>query len=308
MGEATGDIRSLIAAEVETAVAAPFRSLADAVRRRHDPAGLGVLFYGSCLRSGEDRDQVADLYLIVERYGAAYGNPLLASANRILPPNVFYIEAPFEDRLVRAKYAIVSLPHLEKLVEPQTLHSYFWARFAQPMRLLWARDEDGRAQIIDALAQAVATTAGETRALIDRPDELFNRAFQESYASELRSEGGERATALYQFDRERYDRLAAALLGSEFAKTTGEESEEGDEGARRRAAARWRRRRLAGKWLSVLRLMKGAFTFKDGAGYLLWKIERHSGVHHDPTPWQSRHPILASPVLFWRLYRKGAFR
>ena len=79
MGEATGDIRSLIAAEVETAVAAPFRSLADAVRRRHDPAGLGVLFYGSCLRSGEDRDQVADLYLIVERYGAAYGNPLQLS-------------------------------------------------------------------------------------------------------------------------------------------------------------------------------------------------------------------------------------
>ncbi len=272
MGEATGDIRSLIAAEVETAAAAPFLSLADAVRRRHDPASLGVLFYGSCLRSGEDRDHVADLYLIVERYGAAYGNPLLALANRILPPNVFYIEAPFEDRLVRAKYAIVSLRHLEKLVEPQTLHSYFWARFAQPMRLLWTRDGASRAQIVDALTQAVSTTAGETRALIGRPDELFNRAFQESYASELRSEGGERATALYQFDRERYDRLATAFLESEFAKTAG------DEGASRRATTRWRRRRLAGKWLSVLRLMKGAFTFKDGAGYLLWKIERHSGA------------------------------
>jgi hypothetical protein len=223
-------------------------------------------------------------------------------ANRILPPNVFYIEAPFEDRLVRAKYAIVSLPHLQKLVEPQTLHSYFWARFAQPMRLLWTRDGASRAQIVDALTQAVSTTAGETRALIDRPDELFNRAFRESYASELRPEGGERATALYQFDRERYDRLATAFLESEVAKSAG------DEGARRRAAARWRRRRWAGKWLSVLRLMKGAFTFKDGAGYLLWKIERHSGVRHDLTPWQRRHPILASSVLFWQLYRKGAFR
>jgi hypothetical protein len=302
MGEATGDIRSLIAAEVETAVAAPFLSLAEAVRRRHDPASLGVLFYGSCLRSGEDRDHVADLYLIVERYGAAYGNPLLALTNRILPPNVFYIEAPFEDRLVRAKYAIVSLRHLEKLVEPQTLHSYFWARFAQPMRLLWTRDGASRARIVGALTQAVVTTAGETRALIDRPDELFSRAFQESYASELRTEGGERAAALYQFDRERYDRIAAAFLGTEFASSAGDES------ARRRAAARWHRRRLAGKWLSVLRLMKGAFTFKDGASYLLWKIERHSGVRHDLTPWQRRHPILASSVLFWQLYRKGAFR
>ena len=302
MGEATGDIRSLIAAEIETAVAAPFLALANTVRRRHDQASLGVLFYGNCLRSGEDRDQVADLYLIVERYGAAYPNPLLAMTNRILPPNVFYIEAPFDDRVVRAKYAVVALSHLEKLVGPQTLHSYFWARFAQPMRLLWARDQGCRDSIIDALTQAVATTAGEARALIDRPGELFGRAFQESYASELRSEGGDRAAALYQFDRERYDRLAAALLGPEFAKTAGDES------ARRRAAALWRRRRLAGKWLSVLRLMKGAFTFKDGAGYLLWKIERHSGVRHDLTPWQRRHPILASSVLFWQLYRKGAFR
>lgn len=302
MGEAAGDIRSLIAAEIETAAAPPFLALADAVRRRHDPASLGVLFYGSCLRSGEDRDQVADLYLIVERYGAAYRNPLLALTNRILPPNVFYIEAPFEDRVVRAKYAVVALSHLEKLVEPQTLHSYFWARFAQPMRLLWSRDKGCRDSIVDVLSQAVATTAREGRALIDRPDELFGRAFQESYASELRSEGVDRAAALYQFDRQRYDRLAAALLGPEFASAAG------DDRARRRAAAHWRWRRLAGKWLSVLRLMKGAFTFKDGASYLLWKIERHSGVHHDLTPWQRRHPILASSVLFWQLYRKGAFR
>lgn len=302
MDQATTEVGRVIAAELETAVAAPFLPLAEAVRRRHDPASLGVLLYGSCLRSGEDRDLVADLYLIVERYGQAYRSPLLAWTNRLLPPNVFYIEVPYEDRMVRAKYAVVSLPQLEKLVRPQTLQSYFWARLAQPMRLLWARDGPSRARIADALAQAVVTTIGETRALIDRPDELFGRAFQESYASELRAEGGERAADLYQFDRARYDRFAATLLGPEFAGSAD------DGAARRRAAARWRRRRLAGKWLSVLRLIKGAFTFADGAGYLMWKIERHSGVRHDLTPWQRRHPILASSVLFWQLYRKGAFR
>ena len=305
MDDATAEVGRVIAAEIATPAAAPFVSLADAVRRRHDPASLGVLLYGSCLRSGEDRDQVADLYLIVERYGRAYRNPLLAWTNRILPPNVFYIEVPYDDRLVRAKYAVVSLPQLEKLVQPQALHSYFWARLAQPMRLLWALDGDSRARIVDALAQAVVTTAGETRALVERPDELFARAFQESYASELRAEGDGRAADLYRFDRARYDRLAAALLGAEFAGPSGDA---GNGAARRRAAARWRRRRLAGKWLSVLRLIKGAFTFKDGAGYLMWKIERHSGVRHDLTPWQRRHPILASSVLFWQLYRKGAFR
>ncbi len=302
MGEAKDDVRSLIAGELETAAPAAFLALADAIRRRHDRAALGVLFYGSCLRSGEDRDHVADLYLVVERYGAAYANPLPALANRMLPPNVFYIETRFEDRVVRAKYAIVALPQLERLVQPRTLQSYFWARFAQPMRLLWVRDQECRARIVGALAQAVTTTAEESRALVGRPEDLFARAFRESYASELRSEGADRAAALYRFDQERYDRLATALLGPGFAETADEHR------ARRRAAARWRRRRLAGKTLSVLRLMKGAFTFRDGARYLLWKIERHSGVHHDLTPWQRRHPILASSMLFWQLYRKGAFR
>lgn len=295
-------IAERLAGEIDAPVAAPFAALAEAVHRRHAPASLGVLFYGSCLRSGEDRDQVADLYLIVESYRAAYRNPLLAAANWILPPNVFYIEAPYEDRLVRAKYALVALPQLERLVKPFTTQSYFWARFAQPMRLLWARDDKSRARILAVLAQAVATTGGETQALVDRPEELFARAFRESYASELRSEGKERAAALYQFDRDRYDGFARALMGG------GGGNPVGFSGGRRRAARRWRRRRLAGKGLSVLRLMKGAFTFQDGASYLLWKIERHSGVRHELTPWQKRHPILASSVLFWQLYRKGAFR
>lgn len=67
-------------------------------------------------------------------------------------------------------------------------------------------------------------------------------------------------------------------------------------------------RRLIGKPLNVMRLIKAAFTFQGGARYLAWKIERHSGVKVELTPWQERHPILASSVLFWRLYRKGAFR
>ena len=302
MGERAETIREEIATELGTDVAAPFLALAEAVRERHEAAALGVLFYGSCLRSGEDREQIADLYLLVGRYRTTYRNPLLAWANRVLPPNVFYVEAPFEDRVVRAKVALLSLPQLEKLVDPQTRQSYFWARFAQPMRLLWVRDEATQARVVAALAQAVATTGGSARALIDRPEDLFARAFRESYRSELRSEGGDRADALYRFDQARYDRLAATLLGPDFTADATTKR------ARRRAAARWRRRRLIGKSLSVLRLMKAAFTFEDGASYLLWKIEKHSGVRHELTPWQKRHPILASSVLFWQLYRKGAFR
>jgi hypothetical protein len=58
----------------------------------------------------------------------------------------------------------------------------------------------------------------------------------------------------------------------------------------------------------VLRLVKSAFTFEDGAAYLAWKIRRHSGVSFELTPWQRRHPILASTTLFWKIYRAGGFR
>jgi predicted nucleotidyltransferase len=299
------EIEAIIGQEIDTPVPAAIQAVAEAARERHRPAVAGILFYGSCLTGGANLDGVVDLYLLVESYAEVYRNPLLRVANATLPPNVFYIEIAFAEQVVRAKYAILSLTHLERLVSPRTLQSYFWSRFAQPVRLVWARDAPVRARVTTALSQAVATTAQAVLPLLSEPpsaQELFRRAFQESYRTELRSERANRSVEIYDRFAQRYDRLAALLL------TPEPHHDPPTPGAAHGAAARWRRRRWLGKLLSVLRLMKGAFTFKDGASYLLWKIERHSGVRHNLTPWQRRHPILASSVLFWRLYRKGAFR
>ncbi len=54
--------------------------------------------------------------------------------------------------------------------------------------------------------------------------------------------------------------------------------------------------------------MKATFTFDGALDYVLWKVRRHSGVVLPVTDWQRRHPLLAAPVLAWRLYRLGAFR
>jgi len=58
----------------------------------------------------------------------------------------------------------------------------------------------------------------------------------------------------------------------------------------------------------VLRLGKAAFTFNDPLDYVLWKVERHSGIHVEPTALQRRHPLLFAWPLLWRLYRRGGFR
>jgi len=77
-----------------------------------------------------------------------------------------------------------------------------------------------------------------------------------------------------------------------------------------RAANRlaWGLRAFQGKLLSVFRLLKAATTFEGGVDYILWKIERHSGVSVEVAPRLKRRPLLAMGVLAWRLYRKGGFR
>ena len=295
----------LIAAESAAPVPPAIVAVADAARRRHGPGIAAVLFYGSCLREADDVGRIADLYLLADRYGQVHRRLLVRALNRLLPPNVYYIETPFDGRIVRAKYAILTLAQFERLVRARTLQSYFWARFAQPAIVLWARAPAIRDQVARALAQAVVTTASEARPLLDAPvagETLWPRAFCEAYRTELRAEAPERALALYEAFADRYDSITKMLLeGDGGAETVSPR-------ARRRAEGRWRRRRVVGKTLSVLRLIKSAFTFEDGAAYLAWKIRRHSGVSFELTPWQRRHPILASTTLFWKIYRAGGFR
>src|SRR5512147_903979 len=83
-------------------------ALVDALLRRHDHAVNAILFYGSCLRSGDLFDGLVDLYLIVDDYTAFYTRKTRALANWLLPPTVFYAEIGVADRIVRAKYAVLS--------------------------------------------------------------------------------------------------------------------------------------------------------------------------------------------------------
>ena len=72
---------------------------------------------------------------------------------------------------------------------------------------------------------------------------------------------------------------------------------------------RWARRRRLGKPINLLRLVRAASTFEGASRYAAWKIERHTGVPVEITPWRERHPVLAAPgVLFsvWRRRRAAA--
>ena len=81
-----------------------------------------------------------------------------------------------------------------------------------------------------------------------------------------------------------------------------------DAGLRKRSLRQWRLRRWQGRVLSILRLMKAAFTFRDCVDYAAWKIERHTGVAIPVTPRLRRHPIFFGFSAMWRLIRRKALR
>jgi hypothetical protein len=67
-------------------------------------------------------------------------------------------------------------------------------------------------------------------------------------------------------------------------------------------------RQRSGKGISVVRIVKGALTFQGGLDYLLWKVERHSGVAIELNDWQRKHPFLGAPRVLMQLRRAGAVR
>ncbi len=213
----------LVADELARSVDPRVPLLAEKIAARH-PGARAVLFYGSCLRAGSLDGLMLDFYVIVADYRAAFGRSWLATANRLLPPNVF----PFEADGLAAKYAVLSEADFARLASPETRSVSIWARFAQPSRLVWAADDEARAAAIAAVARAAPTLLRAARPML--PDEidaldLWRCAFALTYAAELRAERGGRAASVVDAEPERYrdftaPALAAAGLAAELVDDT----------------------------------------------------------------------------------------
>ncbi len=272
--------------------------MAAAIAERYGAAARAVLFYGSCLRQRELGGLMLDFYLIVSDYRAAYGLGWLAFANRLIPPNVF----PFEHQGLVAKYAVLSEADLARECGPEAGSVSVWARFAQPARLVWSKDEAARIRTAASIARAAPTLFALTRPMMaagrDDAIEVFRAGFALTYGAELRAERQHRSAALVEADVEHYRRVGAAV----FAAGAAPEQAPG-------AAARaWRWRRRKGKMLTVLRLMKASTTFAGGIDYLAWKINRHAGTRIEIRPWQRRWPLVGALILLPRLLKRGAVR
>ncbi len=282
---------------------------------RYGNSVVGVIFYGSCLRTGEIEDKILDFYVIVNDYQSAYEKSWLAVANQILPPNVFYHEMDVEGLTVRSKYAVISISDFRFRSSASCLNVSIWARFCQPCMLLLPRGESAQNQLAEAVSLAVQTMLQNLLDLepwATNSRDLWVAAFEATYAAELRSERGGKGLEIYLLDQARYDELTPiALSALGIANTDMADEAPRTQPARTdriTAKLAWFMRRWNGKVVSFLRLVKASMTFDGGIDYLAWKIRRHSGVEVEIKDWMRKYPIFAGVFLFWSLRKKGAFK
>jgi len=306
-------LATLVAEELALPVDPRVTAMAEAIAALYPGAARAVLFYGSCLREQNLDGLMLDFYLIVSSYREAYGRGWYAFANRLIPPNVF----PFEHEGLAAKYAVLSEEDFRRECSFEADSVSVWARFAQPSRLVWTKDEGARQRAIDTVAQAAPVLlrlAMPANPGVFDPLDIWRRGFDLTYRAELRAEKTTRATSIVDTDPERYRRFfLPAMAGSDLPFRQEADGRframwVNDKWAERTIDRRWKRRQFRGKLRSLVRLAKATTTFAGGVDYIAWKINRHAGTQIVVKPWQRRWPIIGALTLLPRLLRRGAIR
>lgn len=271
------------------AVAAFAASLADPAR------DAAILYYGSTLRTG-DLSGMLDFYRLTRdphRRGAR------GLVERVLWPEVSYHEFEAGGRTLRAKVATLPLSTFRRAAEGRTLDTTIWARFVQPAQRVWSAGAER--EVAAAVVAAVATAGRYAAALgpAQAPADAYWRAlFRRTYGAEFRVEAPGRADQVLAANAERFATLlplawdAGGVAYSQMA---------GVFWPKKKGLPAWGLRSLMGKPLNLARIAKAAFTFDGAARYAAWKIERHTGVAIEVTPFRARYPLLAAPGVWWRL-------
>lgn len=301
-------LSGLVAAILERPARADVQEVAQDIVARHGDAVAGVLFYGSGLRDETDSTAILDLYVLVDDCRSVFRHSALSLAARLLPPNVLFLPSNAPGN-AGFKVAVIEQRAFRARLGPESRDSTLWARFCQPAILVRARDAAARDWIVESCVMAVETALYWSARLGPAEgvaSDYWRALFQATYAAELRVEKSGRADAIVAHAEDHYTALLAE---------SGTFVVDGDHVRPRvsptdvaRARRVWNRRCLWGKFLSIARLGKAAFTFAGGGDYIAAKLARHADGAIVLGPWQRRHPLLAAPFVLASLHRRGIVR
>ena len=284
---------------ISTRLAAPVdQAVAEFAQVLGEHAGaLAVLFYGSNLRTGS-LDGVLDFYVL-----------LPGEEKQRIWPRVSYHEREHGEVTLRAKVATMALSTFAKAASGEKTDTTIWARFVQPSALAWHRDAAARAQVIAAISDA-AKTAARLAVALGPPqataEDYWRGLFQATYKAEFRVEKPGRENDILSVNAQHFKGLLPLALEAARIdpRAAGDQLwPQLEKAERSRILAWWKRRRRMGKPLNFARLLKASTTFEGATRYAAWKIERHTGMPVEVTPFRERYPILAAPGVLWELWK-----
>jgi hypothetical protein len=293
----------IIAEQCDRPVAPAVQRLVEYATQQFAPAVYAVLFYGSCRRNNSTEGLV-DLYVLLDSYASLPTKERLLA--HLIAPNVYFLQLPDDD--IRCKCTVISAADFQRGCH-KWFHPYIWGRFTQPITLAYCADDSARQQVLEDLVGAATTFVNRTQPLLAprfTSADLWCTGLSRSFGCELRAESPQRVRLIYDADRDYYDGIATALLASSALQAQDFANEQTQSRWLSRLA--WRQRAISGKLLSVIRVLKSAFTFNNGLDYIKWKLERHSGKNIEIPDRVRKYPAIFLWPFFWRLYREGVFR
>ena len=289
-------ITETTAAPVDPAVSEFAAQLAE------ESGALAVLFYGSNLRTGS-LEGVLDYYVL-----------LPGKQREKIWPRVSYREWDHGGETLRAKIATMSLQTFAEAARGELLDTTIWARFVQPSALVWQRDGAAGEAVREAIGEAAKTAARLSIALgptSGAAEDYWRALFRATYKAEFRVEKPGREDSILSVNADHFDGLLPLALNAQgipYERDGNRLSPHLSESERSRIQGWWGKRQRLGKLLNVTRLLKASTTFDGAARYAAWKVERHTGVPVELTPWREKHPVLAAPGVLFRVWKERGRR
>jgi hypothetical protein len=281
----TAGLRALVEAALDMpharATAAPFvGELA-----RPERSVRAVLLYGSCLwPSVRGASSCPDFIVVVDSLRAFFGSLWPALLGALLPPSVYRLRRGE----AQAKLSVVSVAQLAAGCGAEGKDLHLAGRLCKRVALIWARDAQSRALIVEARLAALRTLTPLALARLEPArvglDTFVDALLRLSYDSEVRIVEPTKVASLFAAEREHYRAVGRALLG--------------EAGVRAAPLAELERRLSRSRRRALLRWPKYLVTYDGWLEYLTTKLAR-AGSPVALSAWQRRLPlVLALPVLY----------
>jgi len=289
----------------------PRPGVPDLAREIVDVAGgsvRAVVLYGSHLSgAAPDRHSAVDFLVLVDSYAEFYHALTRAGRLRrrpwtmrmlshVLPPNVTSFTSSRTPFI--AKCLVVDRDHFHRAMGEGAKDHFLICRMRQWVEIVYAASPEERAGIDEAVTEARRRSVEWIAPYLATPVDALGLAqcmLEVCYKGEVRPESRSRASTVLRAQAHFLRKAYGQVLEEAVQNGVMEHSSRGyilAEPVPPKIARYWHRRFQISRLRASARWAKHVITFDNWFGYLIRKVERHSGTKIVLTPLESCLPLL----------------